>query len=165
VSDLRVRLSLGENGHRYEVTDAKLSDEADTERPLYIGPDGTKIAGDAKILTYLAERPAQARGPGADMLQGGTELQQIEELLEDWRDFQEDGKGEFESLGAWETALSGRQYLGGTVFNIDDCSLWPVLREIVQRNGTISKRFPNLRQYYQRVENRGVVKVTLEESG
>lgn len=165
VSDLRVRLSLGENGHRYEVTDAKLSDEADTERPLYIGPDGTKVAGVVKILTYLAERPAQARGPGADTLQGGTELQRVEELLEDWRNFQGDGDGEFESLGAWETALSGRQYLGGTVFNIDDCSLWPVLREIVQRNGTISKRFPNLRQYYQRVENRGVVKVTLEESG
>lgn len=161
VSDLRVRLCLGENGHRYELTDAGTSTAV--ERPLYIGPDGTKVAGDVKIMAYLAERPAQARGPGADMLQGGTQLQQIEELLESWREFQKHGEGEFESLGTWEAALNGRQYLGGTVFSIDDCSLWPVIRDIVQKKGPIPKRFPNLRQYYQRVENRGVVKMTLEE--
>lgn len=168
VSDLRVRLCLSENGHRYEVGNISgaESNGDDAGRPLYIGPDGTKVAGDVNILAHLAQRPAGASGPGADMLQGGGQLQRIEELFASWRGFKEDGKeGKFELLDTWEDALDGRPYLGGTVFGIDDCSLWPVLRDISQTNGAISaRRFPRLQQYYQRVENRGIVKTTLEES-
>lgn len=166
VSDMRVRLCLNESGHRYEVTPAdEALEREESRRPLYIGPDGTEVEGDTNILNHLAQRPQGTKGPGADLLQGGTQLPQVEELLTSWREFQKHHqKGQFESLDKWETALSGQQYLGGSVFGIDDCSLWPVLWDIMQKNESIAtKQFPYLNQYYQRVENRMNVKITLEE--
>lgn len=166
VSDMRVRLCLNESGHRYKVrsTDGEPERE-ETERPLYIGPDGTEVEGDNDILNYLGTRVEGTGGPGADLLQGGAQLQQTEDLLKSWREFQVQGKeGQFGSLEEWEITLSGKHYLGGSAFGIDDCSLWPVLRDIVEKMGTISaKQFPNLSQYYQRVESRMNVKITLEE--
>ncbi|RJE21670.1 isochorismatase family [Aspergillus sclerotialis] len=167
VSDLRVRLCLNESGHRYEAT---AGDEGyagnETRHPVYIGAEGTKVTGVVNILNYLAQQPRGTRGPGADLLQGGESLPQIEELLTRWRESQNnDSAGEFEPLTEWESALNGRQYLGGSVFGIDDCSLWPVLRDIVQKKGPLPNRiYPNLHNYYQRVENRGNVKISLDEA-
>lgn len=166
VADLRVRLCLGENGQRYTSVVSDVSGRADDDkRPLYMDPDGTVLSGDVNILTHLAQRlPAR---PGVDMLRGGAQLPQIEGLLTGWREYLDSGrKGEFNLLDVWEEclALDGRHYLSGGVFGIDDCSLWPVLREIEQESGLVSGgRYPNLQRYYHRVGKRGCVKVVLEE--
>lgn len=169
VSDLRVRLALGENGLRYEVVhSSKDSGSADgNEKPVYTAPDGTKVAGDVNILTHLSQMPPPTTRPGANMLRGGSQLPDIEDLLKTWRDLRaHDRKDDIEALQQWEDSLKGKQYLGGPTFQIEDCSLWPVLRDIVQKRGLFpAKKFPNLHHYYQRVENRGVVKITLEEMG
>lgn len=167
VSDLCVRLCLNESGHRYEAT---AGDEgyagSEARHPVYIGAGGIKVTGVVNILNHLAQQPRGTRGPGADLLQGGESLPQIEELLTSWRESQDsDSGGEFGPLAGWESALNGRQYLNGPVFGIDDCSLWPVLRDIVQKKGPLPNRiYPNLHNYYQRVENRGNVKISLEEA-
>ncbi|KAA8646548.1 hypothetical protein EYZ11_008236 [Aspergillus tanneri] len=173
VANLRVLLCLGENGIRYDTV-TEDDDDAGTvresskqiaERPLYIGPNGVAIAGDVKIMTDLARRSPDMTRPGVEVLRGGSQLAEIDELLAHWREHKSQKKSnEFNSLDEWEKALSGQSYLDGATFGIDDCSLWPVLREIVQENGSFSnKTHPNLLLYYTRLEKRGVIRKTLEE--
>ena len=167
VSDLSVRLCLNESGHRYEVTAGDEGYEAKESRnPIYIGPDGTKVIGVVNILLHLADQHQAKRRPGADLLQGGELVTEVENLLTSWRESQRNGNsGEVEPLAEWDSTLSGRQYLHGSVFSIDDCSLWPVLRDIVQKKGPLPNTiYPNLHNYYQRVENRANVKISLEEA-
>ena len=60
--------------------------------------------------------------------------------------------------------LQGKNYLNGSVFGIDDCALWPVLRAIVREKGPESlAEWPRLNTYYYRVDKRGCVRVVLEE--
>ncbi|PWY86591.1 isochorismatase family protein family [Aspergillus sclerotioniger CBS 115572] len=158
VANLRVRLCLSENGIRYETS----SDASQGTRPLFIAADGAQLAGDVIILSHFAERAAESVRPGVDALPGGDHLTAIDDLLASWRDYQRQGTGELQ-LTSWEDALDGQPYLSGAVFGIDDCSLWPVLREIAQTELLSGKMYPNLTQYYQRVEKRGIVKATLEE--
>lgn len=162
VANLRARLCLSESSLRHDVLP---NDESDGKRPIYIGTDGTRVAGDVEIIKYLAQQTSETERPGLDQLHGGALLPQIEELLTSWRERRNRSlDDEFNALQTWEKALDGQHYLGGTVFGIDDCSLWPVLREIVKERGTFSAtEFPNLHQYYHRVEKRGLVKATLEE--
>ncbi|PYI01544.1 isochorismatase family protein family [Aspergillus sclerotiicarbonarius CBS 121057] len=157
VANLRVRLCLSENGIRYETS----SDEQPAARPLYIAADGAELAGDVIILTHFAQRAAELVRPGIEALRGGDHLAAIDDLLASWREYQRQGKGEL-PLTPWEQALDGQPYLDGTVFGIDDCSLWPVLREMAQTQLLSGQSYPNLLQYYQRVEKRGIVKSTLE---
>ncbi|RAL03114.1 isochorismatase family protein family [Aspergillus ibericus CBS 121593] len=158
VANLRVRLCLSENGIRYEIS----SDEAPATQPLYITADGAQVAGDVIILTHLAQRAAELVRPEIEALRGGDHLVAIDELLASWREYQRQGQGELQ-LMPWEKALDGQPYLDGAVFGIDDCSLWPVLREIAQTQLLSGKSYPNLLQYYQRVAKRGIVKSILEE--
>lgn len=162
VADLRVILALAESGLRYDISD--IQTEVPT-RPLYVDPQGTTIAGDLAILTHLAERPAHATRPGVDVLQGGGHLSWIEELFRRWRGYRNNcTSAEFDiGLDHCEQALEGHHYLGGAAFSIDDCALWPVLREIVQTRGAFDTRLANLNQYFHRVEKRGIVRTTLEE--
>ncbi|EAL92138.1 hypothetical protein KXV22_002885 [Aspergillus fumigatus] len=167
VTNLRVRLALSENGIRYEVS-ASSEDENSTEgkaRPVLITADGTEVAGELDIMNFLAKHAPELTRAGVEVLRGGSQLLKINELLQDWRTSHSNGeKINPESLDLWEKALDGQYYLGGAALGLDDCFLWPVLRDIVQTCGPFSiDEYPNLAQYYRRVEKRGIVKATLEE--
>lgn len=169
VADLRVELGLGENGLRYEIVDSSephVQDGNPDPRPLYTDSDGRSIAGDVAILTHLAERPADSIRPGVEALRGGNELRWIEGFLARWREHRAINPDcRFETyLEDCERALEGRHYLGGSALSIDDCSFWPVLREIVLCQGPFDARLVNLNQYYTRVEKRGTVRAILEGS-
>lgn len=174
VADLRVRLGLAENGLRYEVADpAALGPPASSlPRPLYIAPDGTTtVAGDLQILSHLAQPPPElASRQGGDRLRGGSRLPRIQALFVSWRQFRAgrgrsgDDDDDVHGLADWEQALQGQHYLEGQVFGVDDCALWPLLREMVQETGPFSStRFPALQTYYQRVEKRGCVRAVVDE--
>ncbi|CAG8278367.1 unnamed protein product [Penicillium nalgiovense] len=168
VANLRVRLCLGENGIRYRlITDHEKLGASDSPKtlPVYETPDGATIAGDSVILTHMANRSAETLRPGVDSLRGGNFLSAIDRFLAHWRQHcATDPASVFEcGIEDWESILQGQHYLGGSVFTIDDCSLWPVLRDIVQTQGAFDVRFVNVNQYYQRVENRGIVRSILEE--
>lgn len=155
VSKLRAQLGLSESSMRYD-TISGVSGHGDRRQPVYIGTDGTRIAGDIDILMHLSQ--LEDERPGVDSLRGGDHLSQIEALLTTWREKHSDCL-----LQTWEETLAGRHYLGGSVFSIDDCSLWPILREIVREKGEFSTaQYPNLYQYYSRVGKRGLVKAVLE---
>ncbi|KAL4784777.1 hypothetical protein BJX76DRAFT_211788 [Aspergillus varians] len=166
VANLRVQLGLSENSIRYNITALHAVQSGDKARlPLYIDSDGTKIAGDSAILSHLAARSPKSERPGIDVLRGGDELSDIDDLLTQWRKHRESSKkADFNALTPWEEALVGQYYLGGNALAIDDCALWPVLREIVQYLGPFSdKTYPHLSQYYNRVGKRGIVRTVLEE--
>lgn len=164
VANLRVQLCLSESSLRYDVVTAEQeSIQPSDKRPVYIGTDDTIVAGDVEIMNYFAQQAHfKAPRPGIDRLQGGAHLSRIEELLINWRERQ-DRTDALDILRLWEKALDDKHYLGGSVFTIDDCSLWPVLREIVQTRGKLCGQFSNLSHYYNRVEKRGLVKSVLEE--
>ncbi|KAL4900783.1 hypothetical protein BDW74DRAFT_90041 [Aspergillus multicolor] len=167
VANLRVQLGLGENSIRYDTVPLQTKDaNGEIGLPLFIDSDGTKVAGDLEILSYLARRSPDSARPGVDVLQGGDRLPEIDELLAKWRKHREGSEEvEFDALAAWEEALTGQYYLGGSTLAIDDCALWPVLRDIVKRLGPLSeKTYPNISQYYNRVLKRGIVKAILEEA-
>lgn len=156
VANLRAGLGLSESSLRYDTVPKE--SESSAKQPVYISVDGNKIAGDIEILKHLGL--AEER-PGIDQLHGGALLPRIEELLVAWRM----KPNNLDGLQIWEQTLKGQHYLGGSVFGIDDCSLWPVLRDIVQsKNSDFSTvQFPNLHQYYHRVSKRGLVKAVLED--
>lgn len=169
VADLRVQLSLGENGLRYEIvedSEPEAQGGNSQQRPSYTDPDGKTIAGDVAILTYLAKRPAESIRAGVEPLRGGNELEWIEGFLARWRQHGANKADHpFETnLEDCERVLEGRHYLGGAALSIDDCSFWPVLRQIVQTQGSLDARWVNLNQYYTRVEKRGVVRAILDGS-
>lgn len=116
-------------------------------------------------MNFLAKHAPELTRAGVEVLRGGSQLLKINELLQDWRTSHSNGeKINPESLDLWEKALDGQYYLGGAALGLDDCFLWPVLRDIVQTCGPFSiDEYPNLAQYYRRVEKRGIVKATLEE--
>ncbi|KAL1963429.1 hypothetical protein VTN77DRAFT_8330 [Rasamsonia byssochlamydoides] len=167
VADLRVRLALTENGMRYE-TDAPASG-LESRQLVYISPDGkTTVTGDMEILSYLGQLDESAR-PGVDILRGGSLLQQIAELTSNWRRWQQERGDNVTDLAVWEQKLQeqeqgqGHHYLCGGVFGIDDCALWPVLREMQQKSILSSTDFPHLWNYYHRVAKRGCVRAVLDE--
>ncbi|EPS27149.1 hypothetical protein PDE_02092 [Penicillium oxalicum 114-2] len=167
IMDLQAQLALGESGIRYEIVDHAGSLARDIpaeQRPCYIHPDGQRTTGAMAILTSLAQRSPESIRLGPDAIQGGQALQWIEGLLARWRNhcatlsdqpFQA-------SLEECERALAGRHYLGGPSLSIDDCAFWPLLREIVAREGPLNARFVNLQHYHARMEKRGVVRAILE---
>ncbi|KAE8354719.1 hypothetical protein BDV28DRAFT_73181 [Aspergillus coremiiformis] len=163
VANLRVLLCLSEHGIRYTLETSGGGEGAG--QPLYVDADSTEVAGDHNIITHVARRSTELQRPGIEPLPGGGRLAEIDELLKSWREHQkEEEEGHVKALDPWERALIGRSYVNGAAFGLDDCSLWPVLREIVQARGPFStKTYRNLGQYYQRVENRGFVKKSLEE--
>jgi glutaredoxin 2 len=133
--------------------------------PIFITADGTEVAGELDIMKYLAKHASELTRAGVEVLGGGSQLLEINELLQDWRTSHSNGeKINPGSVDPWEKALDGQYYLGGAALGLDDCFLWPVLRDIVQTCGPFSnEEYPNLAQYYRRVEKRGIVKATLEE--
>lgn len=163
VADLRVLLALGENGLRYEIVQAQT--EIPT-RPLYMDSQGNTVAGDLPILTQLAKRPVEMTRPGVDVLRGDSHLAWIEELLTRWREHRNRSLNTAFDTGLdhCERVLEGQHYLGGAAFSIDDCALWPVLREIVLTQGAFDARFENLNQYFHRVGRRGIVRAILDET-
>ncbi|KAJ5111594.1 hypothetical protein N7532_002129 [Penicillium argentinense] len=170
VTDLRVRLCLGESGIRYETCDGRELAPAGAYttphlQPIYIDSDSTTVVGDLNILKHLAERPVESLRPGVEVLRGGSQIPWIEEIFGCWRKHLQSGApGVFEfGLNVFDRTLDGQNYLAGPAFGIDDCALWPVLREIIHAQGPFDARFPNLTQYYHRVEKRGLVRVVLEE--
>ncbi|RDW67369.1 isochorismatase family protein family [Aspergillus mulundensis] len=167
VANLRVQLGLGENSIRYDLVPLDvIGAQGETGLPLFIDSDGTKIAGDQAILGYLAQRPPDSARAGVEVLRGGDKLPEIDDLLVKWREHH-GGSEEVvcDALSPWEEALTGQHYLGGSTIAIDDCALWPVLREIVRGSGPLSeKTHPTLIQYYNRVGKRGVVRAIFEEA-
>jgi glutathione S-transferase len=166
VANLRVQLGLSENSIRFDTTPLHAVQSDETSLPLYVDADGTKVAGDRAILGYLAQPSPDSVRPGMEKLRGGDKLSDIDDLLANWRKHHENRDGaDFDALNIWEEALEGQHYLGGNALAIDDCALWPVLKEIVQQTGPFSdKTYPNLSQYYNRVGKRGIVRTLLEGS-
>lgn len=165
VADVRVLLGLGENGYRYEFIDPSQIDLGENKTlPICIVDQGKPVQGDLNILKHLVARDEQTARPGVDVLKGGNHLSWTQDLLEDWREHRANNPGIVFSGGLrhWERTLDGQSYLGGTVFGIDDCGLWPVLREMVHLQGPFDARFSNLNQYYHRVEKRSIVRKILE---
>ncbi|CAG8352968.1 unnamed protein product [Penicillium salamii] len=164
VADLRVCIALGENGLRYEVV-GRENNQNGQLGPVYEEPSGITVAGDCAILSHLARRPAETTRPGVEVLRGGDFLPAIEDFFRRWREHCISGSRSVFEFGYedWERILQGRHYLGGNAFTIDDCALWPVLREILsQTQGPFDARFPSLNQYAQRIANRGIVRSILE---
>ncbi|KAJ5668618.1 uncharacterized protein N7477_007188 [Penicillium maclennaniae] len=165
VADLRVLSALGESGIRYEVVESHqldFSNKKFTSRPLYIDPHGAAVAGSLTILTYLVEHPAETTRPGVDPLRGGEHVSWIEDLLACWRERRSENRALEHGLEYCERTLEGQHYLGGATFSLDDCLLWPVLREMVQIQGAFDARYVNLNQYYQRVEKRSITRNILQ---
>lgn len=168
VENLRVLIYLGEHGIRYNIDHAETEKQSSTqvaERPMYIGGDGTTVAGDVNIIEGLSHRSSELTRPGVEALRGGSHLAAIEKLLRSWREYRAQDQPEaLKLLDTWEAALDGKVYLSGTAFGIDDCAFWPVLREIIQTSEPLSNKVhPNLAIYYPRMEKRGVVRMSLEE--
>lgn len=163
VADLRVCIGLGESGLRYEVIDPERSHRGQT-KPVFEDPHGITVEGDYAILTHLAQQPVEPTRSGVEPLRGVDYLPTIEHFLTRWREHRASGlTGPFDfGFGEWECILQGQHYLGSHAFTIDDCSLWPVLRDIFQVQGPFDPRFPSLNQYYHRVANRGIVRSILE---
>lgn len=169
VADFRVHLALRESGIRYEASAGANLDPIQgscntTRQPTYTDANGNIIVGDLKILAYLSERTAESTR-GNEVLRGGSHIPWIEEIFACWRKHRQSNTGTVFDFGLnmFDLTLAGQQYLGGPVFGIDDCALWPLLREISQTQGPFDAQFPNLAQYYQRVEKRGIVRSILEE--
>ncbi|KAL5048609.1 hypothetical protein BDW71DRAFT_15331 [Aspergillus fruticulosus] len=165
VANLRVQLGLSENCIRYDTALLQaLETNGEAKLPLYIDSDGTKIAGDQAILSYLAQRSSGPERQGVEVLPGGDKLSDIDDFFVKWREHYNSSEADLDALTPWEQVLAGQHYLGGNTLTIDDCALWPVLREIVQKTGPLSdKMHPNLSQYYTRVGKRGIVRAVLEE--
>ncbi|KAJ5950142.1 Oxoglutarate/iron-dependent dioxygenase [Penicillium vulpinum] len=169
VANLRVRLCLGENGVRHRlVTNHEQPPGTRNSHlmtlPIYETSDGTTVVGDSIILTYMANRSAKTPRPGVDSLRGGNFLSMIDQFLAHWRQHRTTNSSVFEyGIDDWERTLRGQHYLGGSVFTIDDCSLWPILWDIVQTQGAFDARFMSVNQYYHRVKNRGIARSILEE--
>ncbi|CAG7925127.1 unnamed protein product [Penicillium olsonii] len=164
VADLRVCIALGENGLRYEVA-GRENNQNGQPGPVYEEPNGSAVAGDCAILLHLARRSLDSTRPGVEALPGGDYLPAVEEFFRRWREHCASGSHVAFEFGYedWERVLQGKHYLGGSAFTIDDCALWPVLREILsQTQGPFDARFPSLNQYAQRVANRGIVRSILE---
>jgi nicotinamidase-related amidase/alkylated DNA repair dioxygenase AlkB len=171
IADLRVRISLAENGMRYEIDGTAPSD---SQRPVYLSPDGqTSITGDIEILSYLAELDVTTR-PGVDILRGGSRLQGIADLTQDWRQLLQDGQKHpagWRTLLSWERRLQkqeqreGHHYISGAVFGVDDVALWPVLFDMLHQNAPVlsSIHCPYLWGYYHRIAKRGCVRAVLNE--
>lgn len=176
-ADFSVRLCMTENGMRYVAMDAisvssltRLTVEKHRKDPVYVDPEGNvAITGAAEILKYLAQAPPNAARPGVDVLRGGSRLDRIAELRSLWdqqRSHEQGLEEFFAALLHWNEILKhGQHYLDGPTLGIDDCALWPALREIMrgQRGLISSNRTPLLYAYYQRIEKRGCVKVVREE--
>lgn len=163
VADMRVCIALGENGLRYEVIGCEQS-QPNQLRPMYQEHNGATVAGDCALLSYLARRPVESARPGVEAVRGGNYLPAIDEFFQRWREHRASGPARSFEFGFedWERILQGHHYLGGSAFTIDDCSLWPVLREILSHlQGPFDSRFPSLNQYCQRVANRGIVRSIL----
>jgi glutathione S-transferase len=186
LADFCVRMCLIENGIRYNwadldevspsIRDALTLQHTDggAVGPVLVDPDGvTYISGDLEILLHVAELQQQERPPEPFDSRTQTpsrtlreRLRTIEELLSVWRAYQKvNSPGDFpDQLSAFEAELSGKPYLAGQAFGIEDCALWPVMRDIVRSQGSlVASRFPSLSLYYQRVGRRGCVKVVLDE--
>ncbi|KAL4809898.1 hypothetical protein BDV18DRAFT_156274 [Aspergillus unguis] len=164
IANLQVQLGLSESRVRYNIVSRDTHPgENTTKLPLFIDADGTGTAGDRAILEYLARHSPDSAQPG-DMLGGGDKLSDIDDLLENLRKH-ESSEATLDVLTMWEETLTGQSYLCGKVFSIDDCALWPVLKEIVDKQGPFSeKTHPALAQYYTRVGKRGIVRGIVEES-
>ncbi|KAJ6116566.1 hypothetical protein N7512_006291 [Penicillium capsulatum] len=168
VADLRVKLGLGENGVRYETVDhsaMEVEGDSASKQPVYVDSRGHSVTGDLAILKHLIQGPGESTRPGVENLKGGHHLPWIEDLRVRWREHCTNSPDIFDAdLDHCEHALEGEHYLGGAVFSIDDCSLWPVLREMAQAHGEFDARFKGLNQYYHRVAKRGIVRIILDET-
>ncbi|KAL2370066.1 isochorismatase [Blastomyces gilchristii SLH14081] len=95
-----------------------------------------------------------------------SKLRETDELLRSWRRFQKlkTPHGVLQQMDAFEAMLCGKSYLAGQFFDIEDCALWPVVRDIIREVGYLDEtRFPSLMVYYHRVGKRGCVRAALEE--
>lgn len=172
VADLRVVIALTENGLRYEaIPPSRATQNAQPIR--YTSPDGkTTVSGDIEILLYLGRldpEPTSVQA-GVNLLRGGAQIGAVNELLEAWR---QSTRSSAPDLTFWEQRMReaelqhGHHYISGPVFDLDDCALWPVLREM-QCQGTpvlTPSEYPYLLNYYQRIEKRGSVRNVLADFG
>ncbi|KAL1961412.1 hypothetical protein VTO42DRAFT_140 [Malbranchea cinnamomea] len=175
VDDLRVRLCLVENGIRYDVVELgelpsnvreQVQTPAQTE-PILLDPDGTRcVSGTSNILTHIGRHRRAPDTPDPDAPLNGTDLpsrlQAIDELLQTAR---RDPTAASPQLPSFDALLQGRTYLPGSVFGIDDCALWPVIRYIVQQHPAVLEggACPNLATYYAKVGRRACVRGLLAE--
>lgn len=172
VADLRVGIALTENSMRYEVTPPCRAPQ--NSQPIrYTSPDGkTTVSGDTEILTYLGRLDSESASvqAGVNLIRGGALIDTINELLETVR---KSTLSSAPDLSFWEQRMReaelqhGHHYISGPVFDLDDCALWPVLRELQCRSTPVlnQSEYPHLLNYYQRIEKRGSVRNVLADFG
>ncbi|EGC45203.1 isochorismatase family [Histoplasma capsulatum var. duboisii H88] len=93
-------------------------------------------------------------------------LHETDDLLRSWRRFQKlkTPHGVLQKMDVFEAMLRRKPYLAGQLFGIEDCALWPVVRDIIREVGHLDEmRFPSLIVYYNKVGKRGCVRTALEE--
>ncbi|QSS61045.1 isochorismatase family [Histoplasma capsulatum] len=93
-------------------------------------------------------------------------LHETDDLLRSWRRFQKlkTPHGVLQKMDVFEAMLRRKPYLAGQLFGIEDCALWPVVRDIIREVGHLDEmRFPSLIVYYNKVGKRVCVRTALEE--
>ncbi|OJD20936.1 hypothetical protein ACJ73_07728 [Blastomyces percursus] len=115
---------------------------------------------------HQQQQPEQTQAQTQQNQSLPSKLRETDELLRSWRRFQKlkTPHGVLQQMDAFEAMLRSKSYLAGQFFDIEDCALWPVVRDIIREVGYLDEtRFPLLMVYYHRVRKRGCVRAALEE--
>ncbi|PGH08785.1 hypothetical protein AJ79_05884 [Helicocarpus griseus UAMH5409] len=117
-----------------------------------------------------ADSPPETRHPDKDSEQEPqtlpAKLASTNALLRSWRRFQrlKTPHGVLQNMDSFEALLRGKSYFAGQFFGVEDCALWPIVRDIIHEVGGLDEsRFPAMRGYYSRVGKRACVRALLEE--
>ena len=174
VQDLQVRLCLTENGIRYDAVelgelplDAK-SAVSGQKGPILLDSDGIRcVAGVSNILTHIGRNRRAQDAPDPDTLLNGQDFaSRLAAITALDTTARSDPSALPSQLSHFESLLKGKTYLPdpGTVFGIDDCALWPVLRYVAEKEGVFEGgKWPGLEAYLGKVGRRGGARNVLGE--
>ena len=175
VEDLQVRLCLTENGVRYDVVDldelpvdAKNA-AAGQKGPVLLDSDGARcVTGVSAILAHVGRNRRAQDTPDPDALLNGENLEfRLDAITTLYTTARTDQSALPSQLSRYESLLKGKAYLSdpGTVFGIDDCALWPVLRYVAEKEENVFEggKWPGLEAYLGKVGRRGGARNVLGE--
>ncbi|KAK2818455.1 hypothetical protein FQN49_007880, partial [Arthroderma sp. PD_2] len=185
-TDLRVRLALTENGIRYDIAgaddipsrvidDSRVRRARESQSPLLLDSDGsTVLIGDVEILLHIARiahRRLPEAAPDPETKVDGLTLQDRLDAADDLHRAWIAASGKVseqatDKLSLFGSLIHGKLYINGKLFGVDDCAVWPILRDIMEsKDGNIilEDKFPMLAGYYARIRKRACVKQVMDE--
>ncbi|KAF3482643.1 isochorismatase family protein [Arthroderma uncinatum] len=187
-ADLSVRLALTENGIRYDmariddlpsklISDSNVRQAREKHLPLLVDSDGsTIVTGNVDILLHIAHiahnrLPEVAPDPETkvDGLTLEDRLDAADTLHRAWTTASSGSISEQanDTLSLFGSLILGKFYINGKLFGVDDCAVWPILKDIVETkdgNDVLEDKFPVLTGYYARVKKRACVKQVMDET-